>query len=65
VGVILCRGEAEGTFTGFQVGPSKGSRIDWLGVSRDWQVVAAGIDRTVKEGKTHSDHFPVTAVLRR
>jgi endonuclease/exonuclease/phosphatase family metal-dependent hydrolase len=59
------KGETEGTFSGFRAGPSQGSRIDWIGVSRDWTVVAAGIDRTAKEGKTPSDHFPVTAVLRR
>jgi hypothetical protein len=34
-------------------------------VSRDWKVIAAGIDRTEKGGRTPSDHFPVTAVLRR
>lgn len=58
-------GEAEGTTTGFKAGPSKGGRIDWIGVSRDWKVVSAGIDRTEKGGRTPSDHFPVTAVLRR
>jgi hypothetical protein len=25
---------------------SRPTRIDWIGVSRDWKVVAAGIDRT-------------------
>jgi endonuclease/exonuclease/phosphatase family metal-dependent hydrolase len=59
------KGEAEGTTTGFRAGPSKGSRIDWIGVSRDWKVIAAGIDRTEKGGRTPSDHFPVTATLRR
>lgn len=59
------KGEAEGTTTGFRAGPSKGSRIDWIAVSRDWKVIAAGIDRTEKDGRTPSDHFPVTAVLRR
>jgi endonuclease/exonuclease/phosphatase family metal-dependent hydrolase len=59
------REPAEGTTTGFKAGASKGSRIDWIGVSRDWKVVAAGIDRTAKDGRTPSDHFPVTAILRR
>lgn len=59
------KGEAEGTTTGFKAGPSKGGRIDWIAVSRDWKVVAAGIDRTEKGGRTPSDHFPVTAVVRR
>jgi endonuclease/exonuclease/phosphatase family metal-dependent hydrolase len=59
------KGEAEGTTTGFKAGPSKGARIDWIGVSKDWKVVSAGIDRTEKGGRTPSDHFPVTAALRR
>ncbi|MCE9567190.1 MAG: hypothetical protein K8U57_34745 [Planctomycetes bacterium] len=45
--------------------PSKGSRFDWIGVSRDWKVVSAGIDHTSRDGRTPSDHFPVTAVLQR
>ncbi len=59
------RAAGEGTTTGFKAGAGTGSRIDWIGVSRDWAVVAAGIDRTSKGGRTPSDHFPVTAVLRR
>jgi endonuclease/exonuclease/phosphatase family metal-dependent hydrolase len=55
----------EGTTTGFTDGPNSGKRIDWIGVSRDWKVVAAGIDRTARDGRTPSDHFPVTAVLQR
>ena len=55
----------EGTTTGFRAGPSQGGRIDWIGVSRDWTVVTAGIDRTARDGRTPSDHFPVTATLRR
>jgi endonuclease/exonuclease/phosphatase family metal-dependent hydrolase len=54
----------EGTFSGFKAGASGGSRIDWIGVSRDWQIVRAEIDRTSRNGRTPSDHFPVTAVLR-
>lgn len=55
----------EGTTTAFKAGPSKGARIDWIGVSRDWKVSAAEIDRTAKDGRTPSDHFPITATLRR
>lgn len=55
----------EGTFHGFEAGADAGDRIDWIGASRDWSVVAAGIDRTARAGRTPSDHFPVTAVLRR
>jgi endonuclease/exonuclease/phosphatase family metal-dependent hydrolase len=55
----------EGTITGFKPGANSLSRIDWIGVSRNWKVVEAGIDRTEKDGRTPSDHFPVTARLRR
>jgi endonuclease/exonuclease/phosphatase family metal-dependent hydrolase len=54
----------EGTFSGFKVEFIKGPRIDWIGVSRDWQVVEARIDRTARDGRTPSDHFPMEAVLR-
>ena len=55
----------EGTFTEFLVKNSGGPRIDWIAASRDWQIEAAAIDRTAREGRTPSDHFPVTATLRR
>ena len=58
------RGKAEGTFNGFKPTSVGGERIDWIGCSRDWDVRLAGIDRTVHNGRTPSDHFPVTAVLR-
>ena len=54
---------AEGTFNGFEAGATGGARIDWIGVSRGWRVESALIDHTVREGRTPSDHFPVTAVL--
>jgi endonuclease/exonuclease/phosphatase family metal-dependent hydrolase len=59
------RGPREGTFSGFKVTETNGGRIDWIGVSRDWTVLSAGIDRTARDDRTPSDHFPVTAVLRR
>lgn len=55
----------EGTFSSFKSGNTGGARIDWIGVSRDWQIRSAGIDRTARDGRTPSDHFPVTAILRR
>ena len=58
-------GKEEGTFNGFKATAISGPRIDWIGCSRDWKVTAAGIDRTVRDGRTPSDHFPVTAVLSR
>ncbi|HEY8504612.1 MAG TPA: endonuclease/exonuclease/phosphatase family protein [Gemmataceae bacterium] len=59
------RGPTEGTATGFRPSATGGARIDWIGASRDWKVIEAGIDRTTREGRVPSDHFPVTAVLRR
>jgi acetyl esterase/lipase/endonuclease/exonuclease/phosphatase family metal-dependent hydrolase len=54
----------EGTFSSFKADSTDGARIDWIGVSRDWQIRSATIDRTSKEGRTPSDHFAVTAILR-
>lgn len=54
----------EGTFSGFKTDAVKGPRIDWIAVSREWQVVKSEIDRTQREGRTPSDHFAMTAVLR-
>lgn len=58
------RGKSEGTFSGFKADATGGDRIDWIACSRDWDVRLAGIDRTACDGRTPSDHFPVTAVLR-
>jgi endonuclease/exonuclease/phosphatase family metal-dependent hydrolase len=55
----------EGTTTPFQAAVSNGARIDWIGVSRDWQLISGTIEHPDREGRTASDHFPVTAVLRR
>jgi len=54
----------EGTFSGFDAKQIEGARIDWIGCSPDFEVRLAHIDRTSFEGRTPSDHFPVTAVLR-
>ena len=54
----------EGTFSSFDVSKTSGPRIDWIGCSEDFQVRLARIDRTSRESRTPSDHFPVTAVLR-
>lgn len=59
------RSPDEGTFSGFRADATRGPRIDWIGASRDWKVLAADIDRTAFEGRTPSDHFPVTARLAR
>ncbi|MFO1096524.1 MAG: hypothetical protein U0992_24935, partial [Planctomycetaceae bacterium] len=53
----------EGTFSGFRAEKIAGPRIDWIGCSREWRIVRAEIDRTSRDGRTPSDHFPVTAEL--
>lgn len=59
------RGPEEGTFSGFKGESTRGDRIDWIGLSRDWTIRSCRIDRTARDGRTPSDHFPVTAVLTR
>ncbi|HEV7869083.1 MAG TPA: endonuclease/exonuclease/phosphatase family protein [Chthoniobacteraceae bacterium] len=59
------RGVNEGTTTPFLAVPGNGARIDWIALSRDWKVIAATIEHPNREGRTASDHFPVTATLRR
>jgi endonuclease/exonuclease/phosphatase family metal-dependent hydrolase len=59
------RGAEEGTFSGFLVTNRGAGRIDWIACTRQFKVKSASIDRTEKEGRTPSDHFPVTAVLER
>jgi endonuclease/exonuclease/phosphatase family metal-dependent hydrolase len=54
----------EGTFSRFKAGAANGPRIDWIGVSAEWQALDAFIDRTERGGRTPSDHFAVTAILR-
>ncbi|HEX2491956.1 MAG TPA: endonuclease/exonuclease/phosphatase family protein [Blastocatellia bacterium] len=58
------RSADEGTFSNFKAGAANGQRIDWIGLSAEWQAVAAAIDRTERGGRTPSDHFAVTAILR-
>ncbi|MFH5804370.1 endonuclease/exonuclease/phosphatase family protein [Alienimonas sp. DA493] len=58
-------GEAAGTFGGFRREERSDVRIDWLAVTPHWTIEDAAIDRTHRDGRTPSDHDPVTAVLRR
>lgn len=55
----------EGTFSSFRADVRDGPRIDWIGCTRHWKVESASIDRTARDGRTPSDHYPVTAVLER
>lgn len=57
------RGSDEGTFTSFVATEVGGARIDWIACTPQWTVKEAAIDRTSRDGRTPSDHFPVTAVL--
>lgn len=58
------RATNEGTFSSFKAEATSGPRIDWIGVSREWQVLQSTIDRTAREGRAPSDHFAMLAVLR-
>jgi endonuclease/exonuclease/phosphatase family metal-dependent hydrolase len=58
------RSAEEATFNGFFATTREGSRIDWIACTRDFAVKEATIDRTTKDGRTPSDHYPVTATLR-
>jgi endonuclease/exonuclease/phosphatase family metal-dependent hydrolase len=55
----------EGTFSGFKAGQMGGARIDWIAVTRDWKIGDTKIDRTARDGRTPSDHYPITTVLTR
>lgn len=53
----------EGTFSGFDATQISGPRIDWIGCSDHFEVQSAKIVRDSREGRTPSDHFPVTSVI--
>jgi endonuclease/exonuclease/phosphatase family metal-dependent hydrolase len=54
-----------GTFHGFR-GGVEGDKIDAILVSAEWDVLDATIDRTSRDGRYPSDHYPVTArIIRR
>jgi endonuclease/exonuclease/phosphatase family metal-dependent hydrolase len=57
------KGPGEGTFSGFAASNTAGPRIDWIAVGESIRVKSAAIDRSAFEGRTPSDHFPVTAIL--
>lgn len=54
----------EGTFSGF-AGRTAGPRIDWILADSRLAVESAEIDRTSENNRNPSDHYPVTAVLKR
>ncbi len=53
----------EGTFSNFIETNIKGPRIDWIAVSRGSKILSAEIVRNARDGRTPSDHFPVTATI--
>lgn len=57
------RGPEEASFNGFK-GTTKGSRIDFIFHTADFVATESTIDRTARDGRYPSDHYPVTAVLR-
>ncbi len=59
------KSDQEGTFSGFKAENTGGNRIDWIAVSRGLKIENAEIDRTQHDGRTPSDHLPVTAKLSR
>ncbi len=56
------RSPDEASFHGFK-GTVVGSRIDFIFHTPHWLARAATIDRTQRDGRYPSDHYPVTAVL--
>jgi endonuclease/exonuclease/phosphatase family metal-dependent hydrolase len=57
-------GPEDGTFHGFN-GNHDGERIDWVLMSHRWKATSARIDRTARDGRLPSDHFPVVVDLER
>lgn len=53
----------EGTFNGFK-GTDNGARIDWVLHNDRFETIDAAIDKTSREGRYPSDHFPVTGILK-
>ncbi|MCG6157694.1 endonuclease/exonuclease/phosphatase family protein [Rubinisphaera margarita] len=53
----------EGTFTGFSLKSRGDKRIDWIAISKGFQVQSAAIVEINRNGVTPSDHLPVQARL--
>ena len=59
----MVRRTRKGPSTGFR-GGAAGERIDFVFIRGDrWMLREAGIDRSAREGRFPSDHYPVTAVV--
>jgi endonuclease/exonuclease/phosphatase family metal-dependent hydrolase len=57
------KGNDEGTFNSFK-GDSSGEKIDFIFVTKDFQIESAKIDKYNQNGKYPSDHFPVVAIIK-
>lgn len=53
-----------GTFSGFDAGRTSGDKIDYVFVEPGAEVIEAAILRSSRDGRSPSDHFPVTARIR-
>lgn len=53
----------EGTFNSFK-GETSGDKIDFIFVTKKFEVIKSEIVRTNFKGKFPSDHFPVTSILK-
>jgi endonuclease/exonuclease/phosphatase family metal-dependent hydrolase len=53
-----------GTFHAFKGGAESGEKIDYIFVPPGTEVLEAAIDRTGREGRYPSDHYPVVARIR-
>jgi len=61
--ILHTRQEGEGTYHAF-TGNKSGDKIDFIFVSKDFDVKLSEILRTEYNGKYPSDHFPVTAIIK-
>jgi endonuclease/exonuclease/phosphatase family metal-dependent hydrolase len=52
------------TFTGFEASGQPGPRIDFVFVSREWDVMSARAEHLERNGRHPSDHRPLVAGLR-
>lgn len=53
----------EKTAGGFRIDDKTTGRIDWIANTPNLKILFAEIDRTNKEGRTPSDHFPINAIF--
>ncbi len=58
------RDEAEATFNGFKPETRIGSRIDWIAITSQFEVLDAVINRVTRDKLLPSDHYPIEVVLK-